>query len=119
MHGLAKAHLERDIYFANDAKCTDKVMSTAAGQGRYAWIPSVGLEDTVLLISEYLAGNWPKNATIVCITRRTHLQVDDFPTTRRKSSSDDPLPADPSQNDLTGTRDHGTIEEYATPVCWT
>lgn len=117
--GLAKAHLKRNIDFANGYKRTDKLLSAVAGLGRYAWTPNVGPENTKLLISEHLAGNWPTDANIVYIALRTHAQVDDIPTTRPKPRTKNPLPADPDLNDLAGTRGHGTFEEYATPVYWT
>ena len=42
------------------------------------------MDDTEVAVIDYLPGSWPKDASIVCIARRTRIPVDRIPTGRAR-----------------------------------
>lgn len=81
---LARACIERNVDFAIGAKRTGKVMTAAAGLGRYTWTPAIGMENTELAVIDYLPGTWPKDENVICIARRTRVPAERIPSARAR-----------------------------------
>ena len=80
---LAHHCVERGVEFAIGVKRNTAVVRACRTAPADGWHPVIGMEHTEVAVMEYLPGQWPKDAGISCIVRRTRIPVDQIPTDKR------------------------------------